>query len=154
MQTNKIKVFLFALIGFLFAGSASVWANTDFYEFDSDADRDRFQRFTYELRCPKCQSQNLAGSDSTISMDLKRELHRLIVEGKTDDEVIDFMVLRYGDFVLYKPKFQPSTYALWMGPIVLLLLGMMVFGLIVYRKNKNESDNENKQHASVDSSND
>jgi len=108
----------------------------DVYEFDNDADRERFQHFTYELRCPKCQSQNLAGSDSNISQDLKRELHRLIREGNTDDQVIDFMVTRYGDFVLYNPKFQPNTYALWLGPLVLLFVGLLIFGVVVYRKSK------------------
>ncbi len=122
--------------------SAVVDANSNVYEFEKDMDRERFQRFTHELRCPKCQSQNLAGSDSSISQDLKRELHRLISEGKSDEQVIDFMVSRYGDFVLYKPKFQPSTYALWMGPIVLLLIGLMIFGFVVYRKSKRKEDHE------------
>lgn len=113
----------------LFAAAAE-----EVYEFQTEEQRERFQRFTYELRCPKCQSQNLAGSDSMISQDLKRELHRLIVEGKSDQEIIDFMVARYGDFVLYKPKFQANTYLLWLGPAALILIGLGVFGWVLYKR--------------------
>lgn len=109
-------------------------AATDVYEFETEEQRERFKRFTYELRCPKCQSQNLAGSDSMISQDLKRELHRLIIEGKSDQEIIDFMVSRYGDFVLYKPKFQANTYLLWLGPAALILVGLGVFGWVLYKR--------------------
>ncbi|MGI1677984.1 MAG: cytochrome c-type biogenesis protein CcmH [Cellvibrionaceae bacterium] len=134
-QKFKVIQFCAILIANVFV-SVSLQANTNVYEFDNEMDRERFQRFTHELRCPKCQSQNLAGSDSSISQDLKRELHRLISEGKSDEQVIDFMVSRYGDFVLYKPKFQPSTYILWVGPVVLLLIGLLIFGFVVYRKSK------------------
>ncbi len=134
---KQFKLFLAVTVGLVvLLASLSSLASREVYEFENDADRDRFQHFTYELRCPKCQSQNLAGSDSNISQDLKRELYRLIREGKSDEEVIDFMVTRYGDFVLYNPKFQPNTYALWLGPLVLLFLGLLVFGVVVYRKSK------------------
>lgn len=112
----------------LTAGTAEVYA------FETDEQRERFQRFTHELRCPKCQSQTLAGSDAMISQDLKRELHRLIAEGKSDDEVVEFMVSRYGDFVLYRPPFQANTYLLWFGPALLLLVGLGVFGWVLYKR--------------------
>lgn len=109
-------------------------AAEEVYQFETEEQRERFQRFTYELRCPKCQSQNLAGSDSMISQDLKRELHRLIVAGQSDQEIVDFMVARYGDFVLYKPKFQANTYLLWLGPAALILIGLGVFGWVLYKR--------------------
>jgi cytochrome c-type biogenesis protein CcmH len=109
-------------------------AAKEVYQFETEEQRERFQRFTYELRCPKCQGQNLAGSDSMIAQDLKREVHRLIVEGKSDEEIIDFMVARYGDFVLYKPRFQANTYLLWLGPALLILIGLGVFGWILYKR--------------------
>lgn len=109
-------------------------AGSEVYAFDTDEQRERFQRFTHELRCPKCQSQTLAGSDAMISRDLKRELHRLIAEGKTDEEVVDFMVSRYGDFVLYRPPLQANTYLLWFGPALLVLVGLGVFGWVLYKR--------------------
>ncbi len=106
----------------------------DVYPFDNELDRERFQRFTNEMRCPKCQSQNLAGSDASISQDLKRELHRLIAAGKTDEEVVDFMVSSYGDYVLYKPRVEGSNLILWFSPFVLLIIGLSAFGWIVIKK--------------------
>ena len=106
----------------------------DLYPFENEMDRQRFQRFSYEMRCPMCQSQNLAGSDSMISQDLKRELHRLIVEGKSDEEVVDFMVSRYGEFVLYKPKAEGGNLVLWLSPLVFLLIGLSAFAWVIIKK--------------------
>lgn len=131
------KIFLLPL---LLLVSIGVAAATDVYEFETEEQRERFKRFTYELRCPKCQGQNLAGSDSMISQDLKRELHRLIVQGKSDQEIVDFMVSRYGDFVLYKPKFQANTYLLWLGPAALIIIGLGVFGWVLYKRQPAEID--------------
>lgn len=128
---NLFGSFLFSL---LILVSLSASAAKEVYEFETDEQRERFQQFTYELRCPKCQSQNLAGSDSMISQDLKRELHRLILEGKSDEEIVDFMVTRYGDFVLYKPRFQANTYLLWLGPAALMFIGLAVFGWVLYKR--------------------
>lgn len=122
--------------------SWGVSADNSVYTFNSEADRERFKRFTYELRCPKCQSQNLAGSDAKISQDLKRELHRLINEGKDDEAIIDFMVSRYGEFVLYKPRFKETTYLLWLGPLGLVLLGLAIFGWVLVRKQATQVDDE------------
>jgi len=121
-------------LSLLFFLSLAALAATEVYEFEDEAQRERFQRFTHELRCPKCQSQTLAGSDSMISQDLKRELHRLILEGKDDQQIVDFMVSRYGDFVLYKPKFQANTLLLWLGPALLVMVGLAVFGWILYKR--------------------
>lgn len=129
-----------SLLSLLMLFSLAAVAATDVYEFETDEQRERFQRFTYELRCPKCQSQNLAGSDSMISQDLKRELRRMIIEGQSDQEIEDFMVARYGDFVLYKPRFQASTYLLWLGPAALMLIGLGVFGWILYKRQPPEID--------------
>lgn len=132
MLLNRSLKFLLVLVFSLFAAQLS--AGTEVYAFDSDEQRQRFQRFTHELRCPKCQSQTLAGSDAMISQDLKRELHRLIREGKSDEEVVDFMVSRYGDFVLYRPPLQSNTYLLWFGPAILVFIGLGVFGWVVYKR--------------------
>lgn len=114
----------------------------DFYPFDNDVDRERFLRFSHELRCPQCKSQNLAGSDAGVAEDLKRELHRLINEDKTDQEIIEFMVSRYGEFVLYKPQFKSNTYLLWLSPVVLFLLGLLVFVFVVVKRQPDDDDDE------------
>lgn len=88
-----------------------------------------------ELRCLVCQNESLAGSRSDLAMDLRREIRGLIKQGKTDQEVRDFLVSRYGDFVLYRPPVKPTTWLLWGGPFVLLAGGLA--GLVVFlRKRK------------------
>ncbi len=76
----------------------------------------RYQKFIEELRCPKCQNQNLAGSNSPISEDLRREIYRLIDDGKSDTEIVQFMLDRYGDFILYRPRLTSETAILWAAP--------------------------------------
>lgn len=101
-------------------------AAIDAYSFDSDQQRDRYHALIDELRCPQCLNTNLAGSDAMIAQDLRREVHRLVLEGKTDAEILDFMYTRYGDFILYEPRVNSRTFALWFGPVLLLLLAFFV----------------------------
>lgn len=115
---------------------APVWGAIDVYEFSSEQARHRYQQFLEELRCPKCKNNNLAGTKSQIAVDLRRELYRMIEAGKTDEEIIDFMVSRYGDFVLYRPQFQPNTMALWLAPVAFLALGLSILGAIVWRRKR------------------
>lgn len=126
------------LIVFCITASSWSFAVEEFYPFETDEQRERFLRFTHELRCPKCQGQTLAGSDAGVAANLKNQLHRMIVEEKSDSEIVDYMVTRYGDFVLYKPPFQPNTYLLWFGPITIFLVGAFVFVSIVRNQNKIE----------------
>jgi cytochrome c-type biogenesis protein CcmH len=77
-----------------------------------------------EMRCLVCQNESLAGSRSDLANDLRRELRTLIKQGKTDAEIREFMVSRYGDFVLYRPPVKPSTWLLWLGPFGLMILGV------------------------------
>ena len=96
------------------------------YEFDDESTRQRYHQFVAELRCPKCQNQNLAGSNSPIAKDLRRELHRLLLEGRTDEQVVEYMVNRYGDFILYRPRFNAETAILWFAPAIFLVLGVII----------------------------
>ena len=84
-------------------------AAIDTYEFANDAERDRFRELTKELRCPKCQNQDIADSNAPIATDLRREIYRMLGEGKDNQQILDFMVARYGDFVLYKPALTSKT---------------------------------------------
>jgi cytochrome c-type biogenesis protein CcmH len=108
------------------------------YDFASDTERARYQHFIDELRCPKCQNQNLAGSNSPIAADLRRELHRMIVEGKNDDYIVSFMVARYGEFVLYRPRLDRNTAILWSAPVILGLIGLTVI-IVILRSQRRQA---------------
>ena len=90
-----------------------------------------------EMRCLVCQNESLAGSRSDLANDLRREIRVLIKEGKSDDQIRSFMVERYGDFVLYRPPVKPLTWLLWIGPFVILGLG--VAGLLMYLRRRDSS---------------
>ncbi|MCU1728017.1 cytochrome c-type biogenesis protein CcmH [Pseudomonas sp. 7P_10.2_Bac1] len=111
-------------------------AAIDTYEFANDAERARFRELTQELRCPKCQNQDLADSNAPIATDLRREIFRMLGEGKDNQQIIDFMVDRYGDFVRYKPALTSKTVILWFGPLALLVGGIVVIGVIVGRRRR------------------
>ena len=113
-------------------------AAIDTYEFANDAERDRFRELTKELRCPKCQNQDIADSNAPIATDLRREIYRMLGEGKDNQQILDFMVARYGDFVLYKPALTSKTAVLWFGPLALLVGGLVVIGVIVGRRRRTE----------------
>lgn len=113
---------------------ASAHAAIDTYEFASEAERERYRALVEELRCPKCQNQNIADSNAPIAMDLRNEVYQMLEAGKTDAQIIDFLVARYGDFVLYNPPVTSRTLLLWYGPAGLLLIGFGVLGVIVLRR--------------------
>lgn len=86
----------------------------------------RMMAMAEELRCLVCQNQSLADSHSGLAIDLRQEMREMMAKGKSDKEVMDFMVARYGDFVRYRPPFKVNTAFLWMGPFVLLLIALFV----------------------------
>ncbi|MFI8739495.1 cytochrome c-type biogenesis protein [Stutzerimonas zhaodongensis] len=115
-------------------GSAS--AAIDAYEFKNEAERERYRTLVEELRCPKCQNQNIADSNAPIAMDLRREIYRMLEEGQSNEQIVDYLVARYGDFVLYKPPVNAKTLVLWYGPIVLLVIGFAVLAFILIRRRR------------------
>lgn len=132
---------LFVLHLVLILSSNQVLASpVETFEFNDEVTKIRFQALSKELRCPKCQNQNLADSNSPIAQDLRKELYQLLQQGKADIEIVDFMVNRYGEFVLYRPRVSAVTYILWFGPIILILLGIIVVIFIVRRKPIDEKD--------------
>ncbi|MBU3620492.1 cytochrome c-type biogenesis protein CcmH [Polynucleobacter sp. CS-Odin-A6] len=102
---------------------------------DDQVTEQRLIVISEEMRCLVCQNESLAGSRSDLANDLRREIRILIKEGKTDDQIRNFMVERYGDFVLYRPPVKPITWLLWIGPFVILLAG--IIGLLVYLRRRN-----------------
>lgn len=105
--------------------SASSWSVIETYEFANDQQRQQFHALVEELRCPKCQNQNLADSNSEIAADLRAEVYRLIQTGQSDTEIVDYLVQRYGEFVRYKPTVNRYTAWLWFAPLALLGIGFI-----------------------------
>ncbi|MFZ1539417.1 MAG: cytochrome c-type biogenesis protein [Chromatiaceae bacterium] len=122
------------LAGLLAAPLASAYTLEEFH-FQDPAQAEDFRRLTGELRCLVCQNESLAGSQADLAEDLRKEVYRLLQSGKSRQEVIDFLVARYGDFVLYDPPLKPSTYPLWFGPLLLAGIGGL-FLLLTLRKKK------------------
>lgn len=98
-------------------------------EFTDPALQARYERLIHELRCLQCQNNSIADSPGGLAADLRRGVHDQLEQGKSDEEVLQFMTERYGDFVLYRPPFVPRTWLLWLAPVLLLGAG----GLIAYR---------------------
>ncbi|MDN3400841.1 MULTISPECIES: cytochrome c-type biogenesis protein [unclassified Pseudoalteromonas] len=125
-----MRLFLLTLSLFV---SVAVFAQQDRYQFDSNEQAVRFEELTKELRCPKCQNQNIADSDAVVAKDLRERVLALVKDGKTKDEVIDYMIDRYGYFVHYDPPVTPATLILWVLPVLIVIIG---FGFIVIRQRK------------------
>ena len=98
-------------------------AQVDTFEFQNVEQQQRFRQLSDELRCPMCQNTNLTGSSGGVAEDLRREIHRMILEGMTNSEIEQFMFERYGDFIFYKPRLRMETFFLWFGPLIFLLIG-------------------------------
>ncbi|WP_417584090.1 cytochrome c-type biogenesis protein [Nitrincola sp.] len=123
----SLRLSLFALLLLLCSGAQ---ASFETYEFSTTQNEMRYFHLSKELRCPTCQNQNISDSDAPLAADLRRELHRMIEAGYDDDEILDFMVSRFGDFVHYRPRISPDTYLLWFGPFALLLGGFGAVWLV------------------------
>jgi cytochrome c-type biogenesis protein CcmH len=89
--------------------------------------RERYETLIHEIRCLVCQNQTIADSEAPLAGDLRREIRQKVVDGQSKQQVIDFLVARYGDFVLYRPRFEPTTWVLWGAPVALLVIGGFVF---------------------------
>ncbi len=111
--------------------SMPAFAAIDVYQFDNEQQEQRFRILSEELRCPKCQNQSIADSDAGIAQDMRTRVHTMILEGKSDEDIVDYFVSRYGDFVSYRPPVNAGTSILWLGPILLLLGGGVVIILLL-----------------------
>ena len=108
---------------FLISFLISVLNAEQLITFSDDTYLKRYQNLLEELRCPKCQNQNLADSNAPISNDLKEEIQRLLEQGLDDKDIKRALTERYSDFILYDPKFNKNTYFLWLAPFIVLLIG-------------------------------
>lgn len=109
--------------------SVSAMAIDPSESFDDPEMQARYEKLTEELRCLVCQNQTIGDSSATLAQDLRREVREMMEQGKSDKEILDFMVDRYGDFVRYRPPLAPRTWLLWFGPALMLLIG----GFILWR---------------------
>ena len=125
-------------LALLFAACAlSAWAAEPDESFDA-----RVKRLESELRCLVCQNQTLADSNAPLAEDLRREVRALAQTGKNDAEIKQYLVARYGDFVLYNPPVQRNTWLLWAGPFVLLIVGAVAWVVIVRRRRRTSADDD------------
>lgn len=109
----------------------------DVYDFDTDEKQQRYQTMITELRCPKCQNQNIADSNSPISEDMRDEVYRMMTNGASDVEIMDSLVGRFGEFIRYKPLVEKRTLLLWATPVISVLGGFLVVGGILLRSRRN-----------------
>lgn len=123
--TSRLISFASAVLlamGLVWASMGSSFAAIDVYEFDTPQQEAQYRGLIEEFRCPKCQNQNLAGSDAPIAQDLKQKTYEMVQDGRSDTEIRNYMAERYGDFISYKPPVRPSTWILWFFPPLLLIL--------------------------------
>lgn len=99
----------------------------EIYPFSDKKQEVQFQYLLKELRCPVCQNQDLADSNADVAKDLRQEVYKMVVQNKTDDEIISYLTLRFGDFILFKPQLKSVTFLLWFGPVIFGLIGVLVF---------------------------
>jgi cytochrome c-type biogenesis protein CcmH len=134
---RRIRVFL---IGLLLLATAALAIDTE-VAFEDPVLNGRYRALIREVRCPKCQNESIADSHAPVAADLRREIRELLANGATDQQVVDFLLARYGDFVLYRPRVDATTWALWGAPFALLIVGGFVF-VRVLKTHRNQSFEE------------
>ena len=150
-MTVNIRHWLISLAAAFFIGSGHATVIESF-DFDTAEQEQQFFRLTEELRCPQCQNQSIADSNAGISDDLRREVHRMVMEGTEDKAVIEFMLDRYGEFILYRPRFENKTLVLWLGPLFLLVFGLFIVSVLVrkHRPGVEEETMDDKDRARLE----
>tara|TARA_B100000686_G_scaffold349371_1_gene442626 strand:- start:568 stop:1014 length:447 start_codon:yes stop_codon:yes gene_type:complete len=134
MKTVKVNKVLSLIIIIFFYTLGFGGDSKEIYPFDDNLQEEIFQSLLNEIRCPKCQSSNLAGSNSPIANDIKREVYRLVRSGQTEEEVKTYLVQRYGNFIVYDPPFSTDTIFLWFGPLIIFLLTLSVILVMLWKK--------------------
>lgn len=131
---RRIRPLLFGLIAGLLLGASFTATAIDALPFKDTAQEVRFQNLTRQLRCLVCQNEDLADSNAKLAQDLRYEIFQQMQAGRSDEEIKQWLVDRYSDYVLYDPPMKPSNYGLWFGPFVVLLLGGIGVTLYLRRR--------------------
>ncbi len=113
-----------------------IFALQDFYSFEDLSQKKRFDQLTTNLRCLVCQNQNLAESNAPLAIDLRNQIYLKINEGMADKEIINYLVERYGNFILYRPPLNMLTFGLWFGPILLLITSVFYLFYYIYKQRR------------------
>jgi cytochrome c-type biogenesis protein CcmH len=149
----SLRGLLFTLIWLLSVNIPLSAATLSEYKFEDAAQTEDFRAIIEEMRCLVCQNESLAGSNAELAVDLRNEIYDMMQAGQTKDDVIQFMVARYGDFVLYNPPMKPSNYPLWFGPLILFLIGAILLLRTLNRKKRSQeatlSDDEQQRLTSL-----
>ncbi len=124
------------LAALMSVGSMMAVAAIDVYEFETAEQEAQFKELGNTLRCPKCQNNTIADSNAPLAQDLRQKVYEMTIDGKSDQEIVDYMIARYGNFVTYKPPFTAATAILWLGPLGIVLGGIT---LIVLRSRKRDA---------------
>ena len=117
--------------------------------FDDPVLQARYEKLIEEVRCLKCQNQNIRDSNAFLASDLRREIRRMLAEGMSDDEIFDFLVARYGEFALYRPRMQGKTLVLWLAPLLLLVAGGGTLFVILRRRMSMPIDDDSLENTVV-----
>ena len=116
--------------------SIHVFAGVEVQSFDTPQQEQTYKKLINELRCLVCQNQNLADSNAELAQDLRKKVVEMIEAGKSEEQIVEYMVVRYGDFVLYRPPVNQRTWLLWFGPFLILLIGLIVLVMFVRHQQK------------------
>lgn len=111
-------------------------AGIEVHSFPDKESEQRYEKLTHELRCLVCQNETIAASNADLAKDLRQEIYEKVTAGQSDKQIVDFMVARYGDFVLYRPPFKPITILLWVGPFLMLATGLIILFMMIRRQGK------------------
>ena len=136
-----MKILIATIIGFMFC-VAAVAAPVTIYKFESKEKEKIFYKLSDEIRCLVCQNQNIAESNSELAQDLKMQIYNMLQQDKSEDEITTFMVERDGDYVLFNPPFKPLTWMLWLGPLLIFILGMAYAITMIKSKRRVDKDND------------
>jgi len=126
---------LLIILTFLFSLS-TLNAAVELKQFKNAEQEQRYKNIIDELRCLVCQNQNLADSNAGLAQDLRKQVHKMILAGDDDEAIFDYMVTRYGDFVLYRPPFKATTFLLWVGPFIIFVFGLFMLIRFIRQRKK------------------
>jgi cytochrome c-type biogenesis protein CcmH len=129
-----MKYILFCLllwINFCYASTAQ-----DLYTFPTPQQQNQFSSLTQQLRCLVCQNETLADSNAPLAQDLRKDIAQMILQRNSNQEIINYLVNRYGDYVLYQPRLAANTVILWFGPLLLLSIGIGIVGFIIWQRQR------------------
>ena len=137
MSKSCYRALTLMLAVFLITGTAG--AAIESKQFENSETEARYKNMIAELRCLVCQNQNLSDSDADLAKDLRNQVEKMLKSGNSDEQIADYMVTRYGDFILYNPPLKTSTLVLWAGPLLMVIIGIIIVANIFRRRDRQKS---------------